>query len=1245
MSFYTALTGLNGSSADISATSNNIANVGTTGFKRSRAEFGDIFATSPLQNSSSSIGSGAILKGVKQQFTQGNIASSLNALDLAISGQGFFTLKPSLTSAQTVYTRNGSLNVDNDRYVVDSAGQYLVVYPVNEDGSVTAKDLLSAVPLQLPITSGDPKATSNISLGVNLPATAEVVTSRPEFTSGGYNFNPNDPNTFTNSTSITIFDDLGNPTIATMYFCKTQAASTSDPTNKFETKLVIGDTIIDPDLVSAVDDTGQQIFIDKFGAQTTSVPDDNYFIEGKGSALYKLDDLQQQVPSQAANIKGAQSTFDFGEEGDKLVEVVTDPMQFNATREAGLVTGSNVYWGKNFLTLNVDNGDQPVNIDIRPGQYNAAQLAAEVERAINEAYGDDRKIQIVKNVDDDLNINLFKLTADGTSDALDTPITVDLLGSSYVTDIEGISLTGASPDFTKEQFLAHSQARINEAMNNYAVKRTDDTLDKATILGVSTQLFGRTVGSAGNILNKTEIIPITHNTINSSNNLVNSNKFMVHSYFGNKPELTVYDSQIAAGDNGSGQSAVFNAAENTLTLTLANTTGLTANSKIRIAGNFATSESAIGNGNLNGREFTVSNVVDNKTIQINTTGLGFPDTDFVLTSGVAANTALNVLHSKSTNVEAFFEGAEKVYQDAPINFSSKKIVVREIGTAKHSYTNKDVIGKGATAGIFAFGNGSFGGATSLQTLGLSTGVKTSTDWVDEKNPPIKVNYDTVNQRLSFVVDRTVLGTGTNSNFNSFTVFGSSLATSTNNLGVPSNNDASEVLIRGGEVLFTNTFVADGEEIQLNDKRYGINVNYNSDTKDFTFSSGTTGEAIAANGALGVTETQKASNIEVGRYLLSTSDGSVVDTTDHFSGNNDLMGVGITKSDAVFTSGRGIAASPAQVVGAAAKEKLTEVFRLSSIGGENTFNVSVNGINGVIEVPPGFYVGSTLAEALQEKINQIADPNTGETVGGVVVKYDPNANNFTFTTGTTGDTSTIKVKGTTRLGLDDVPLGVGNVPKIFNLVQATNADGIALFVDASGNVVETPPENLVEGYFPLYIDEGELTFDKSGKLVSPKKNVHYEKQQEGFSISLDIDFGASTQFAQPFSVLSVDQDGFTSGRLDGLEIDAAGTIRANYTNGQNNPLGKIVLANFNNQNGLKQIGNATYVETAVSGSPQVGEAGAEGFGNILSGSLERSNVDITEELVNLITAQRNFQASAKAIETTTTLTQTIINIRQ
>ena len=1516
MSFYTALTGLNGSQADISATSNNIANVGTTGFKRSVAEFGDIFATSPLQNSSSSIGSGTILKGIKQQFTQGNIASSLNALDLAISGQGFFALKPSLTSAQTVYTRNGSLNVDNDRYVVDSAGQYLLTYPVNADGSVTAKDLQSAVPLQLPVTSGDPRATSNISLGVNVPAAADVVLARPEF-EAGYTFNPEDPNTFSNSTSITIFDDLGNPTIATMYFIKTQAATADDPTNKYDTRLVINDTVIDPDLVSAVNDTGSQIFVDRFGRQTTEVPDDTYFLEGKGSKLYKLDDLQQLLPSEPAKLTGEQTEFDFGEEGDRLVEIVTDPVQFNATRESG-DGNSRVYWGKNFLTVNVDNGDQPVNIDLHPGKYNAEQLAAEVQRAINAAYGDDSKIQIVQNVDDTLNINLFKLNQDGSSSGLTTPISVDLLESSYVSDVEQITLTGASPDFTQKQFLAHVQARINDSLNDYAVSRSDDSVNNATSLGVSTSLFARTKGGAMNtILDRTQILTFEHRTFSDGNsddvvdaddvtdaNMTTNDKHMVYSYYGKRPSLSVYDNKTQV--NSTGNTVVYNATENTMRIYFASDpTNISQNEKVRIAGDFATTET---NADIiNGREFTVNNKVATATppyIEINTTGLNFPDDGFTMTE-----TDLFVLSDESENVEAFFEGATNVYEGAEVNFNSKKIVLREKGDAvKHGYTNADVInrnggvsssalisggfntavtpaaitsggtgqpavpatvsataadisvvpaggenmtasitidgtgavtaialsggidykagqtvtidatsiagltsnvvftlpasqpvsstievtaaqitttsaaGTGMTATVVTDANGSptisLSGGTgyvvgdritlgtagalttpivmeitgtegdgifnikgaefdidrpvntvatdSMSILGLSSGAaerfsitsggiqpvgttvtgqsylvngaasttvsatvtvdtdgvvtvsnltgdlkvgdvvtisggglvsnvvltvtklndvtQTTTDWVDEKNPPIKVQYDAVNQRLEYTVERNILGTGTNSNFNSFSIYGSDAAEDTNNLGIPSRGDADEVLIRGGEVLSMESFVADGEEIQLNDKRYGIKVNYNSDTRSFTFASGTTGEAIDANEALGVSTDQSASSISIGRYNLSTMDGSVIDTTDYFSGDNHLLAVGTSKTDVTIDQPKGLASSPAIATGANAREDLTEVFRLSSADGENIFNVSVNGINGVIEVPSGFYVGTTLAEALEKRINQISDPETGRTVGGVTVRYSSEANNFVFETGTTGDDSTIKVKGSSRLGLDDVPLGVGSVPKVYNLVQATNENGELLYVDAEGNQTTTPPADQVDNYYPLYIDEGELTFDKTGKLVSPKNKVHYESQSGGVSVDLNIDFSESTQFAQPFSVLSVEQDGFTSGRLDGLEIDASGTVRANYTNGQNDPLGKIVLANFNNQNGLKQIGNATYVATAVSGDAQVGEAGAEGFGNILSGSLERSNVDITEELVNLITAQRNFQASAKAIETTTTLTQTIIQIR-
>ena len=1386
MSFYTALTGLNGSSADISATSNNIANVGTTGFKRSRVEFGDIFATSPLQNASSSIGSGTILKGSKQQFTQGNIAAALNALDLAISGQGFFALKPSLTSAQTVYTRNGSLNVNNDRYVVDSAGQYLLTYPVNTDGSVTAKDLDSAVPLQLPVTSGDPRATSDITLGVNVNAASDVVTDRAQF-QDGYSFDPNDPETFSNSTSITIFDDLGNPTIATVYFIKTQAASADDPTNKYDTRLVINDTIIDPDLVSAVDDAGNQVFVDRFGQQTTTIPDDNYFIEGKGSPLYKLDDLQTLVPSQPAKISGESSSFDFGEEGDKLVEIVTDPLQFKATRDAGNA-GSDSYWGKDFLLVNVDDSDQPVSIDLNPGFYNAEQLASEVERAINAAYGDDRKFQVEQNVDDTISLDFQRVGADGAVTQLSSPISVNLLGTagtSYISDLisadnSKFAITSTSPDFTKEELLAHSQVRINETLNAYARSSTDS-------LGVGALKFAKSTGEKiTTIYEYTQIVEMQR--VDDATD----KQYMVHSYYNKRPSLSVFtelEPVVAGPADGAGDTNLleYDATNNRIRLFVNDVTNFEAQRSVMLAGDhkFGTARS-----DLNGREFTINSATKyistdaaydaNNTnkgyIDIGTSGLAVSDSDFKVKSGDATVFALTSAAASEPKMEAYFEGAHAVYEGAEEQYSSGRIILREkqgttADTTKGAFVAIDkkidnatgnaalaadtlsllglnnlhhpvvlkepasitagktwqltlstggvdtvietaanvggAAGTGTAGDVFTALNakaadftaagysitydstsnpktftinrddmkdfsikkssassnpttqaldasitGKGGTYAGLTTTAVTTTIlaNSSVDWVDEKNPPVKVGYDEVNQRLKFEVDRTVLGSGTESNFNSFSVYGSSTQTGTNNLGLTNADNAPQVQIRGGEVLYGDAFVATGAEIQPNDKRYGIDVAYNSDLQNFTISSGTTGEAIAADGANNVTTDQKRSNIQIGRHTISATTGAKIDAAYNVDatiiggGDNSLFGLGATKDDFLFTAGTGLSAKPAQAIGASANEPLDTVFKLSTQNGDNVFNVSVNGISGIIEVPATSYVGTTLAEALQTRINQIVDPTTGDTIGGVTVSYSTASNSFTFSTGTTGSDSTIKVKGAARLGLDDVPLGVGSVPEIYNLVQATDADGVALYVDANGEVVTNPPENMVEGYYPLYIDEGELTFDKTGKLVSPKNLVHYEKQEEGLSISLDIDFSTSTQLAQPFSVLTVDQDGFTSGRLDGIEIDSSGTIRANYTNGQNNPLGKIVVANFNNQNGLKQIGNATYTETAVSGAPQVGEAGAEGFGTVLSGSLERSNVDITEELVNLITAQRNFQASAKAIETTTGLTQTIINIR-
>ena len=704
MSFYTALTGLNGAQAEIASTSNNIANVGTTGFKRSRAEFGDIFATSPLQNASSSIGSGTILKGVKQQFTQGNIASSLNALDLAVSGQGFFALKPSLTSTQTVYTRNGSFNVDNDRYVVDSAGQYLMTYPVNLDGSVTAKDLDSAVPLQLPVTSGEPKATGKIDLGVNVPADAPVVTQLSQF-EDGYTFDANDPNTYTNSTSITIFDDLGNPTIATIYFIKTQNASGDDPTNKYDTRLVINDTIIQPDLVKAVDDTEKQLFIDRFGNQTTEVPDDNYFLEGKGSPLYKLDDLKQQVSSQPATLRGEQSAFDFGEEGDKLVEIVTDPLLFKATREGGK-SDSDIFWGKDFLTVNVDDSDAPVSIDVRPGLYNAEQLAAEVERAINEAYGDDKKIQVYQNIDDKMTIDLFKLGADGSLSGLQNKIEIDILQDTSVSELMNLDVEGASPDFSREEFLSHTQTRINDELNDY-IYDADDTLGSgASALGVEGRLFTRTIGAAmSSIYTSPEVIEVTHKEEGSADNT----RFLSYSYFGDRPTLSVYDKKLALKGvtdgvlNASGKAVVYDNTQNTLTINVPADFGIPASSAIRLVGPI-TNATGDFETHLNGRELRVfensliepSGGTAYRSLRIDTSGLNLPESRFEL-----AETNLSILFETSQNLEAFVEGAVNPVEGAFETFNSKRIVVREIGSSAQRSTSQTTT---AAASAISFGD-------------------------------------------------------------------------------------------------------------------------------------------------------------------------------------------------------------------------------------------------------------------------------------------------------------------------------------------------------------------------------------------------------------------------------------------------------------------------------------------------------------------------------------------------------------
>jgi flagellar hook protein FlgE len=177
---------------------------------------------------------------------------------------------------------------------------------------------------------------------------------------------------------------------------------------------------------------------------------------------------------------------------------------------------------------------------------------------------------------------------------------------------------------------------------------------------------------------------------------------------------------------------------------------------------------------------------------------------------------------------------------------------------------------------------------------------------------------------------------------------------------------------------------------------------------------------------------------------------------------------------------------------------------------------------------------------------------------------------------------------------------------------------------------------------------QLTYSNVGVLTAPASGTFtlppYAPGNGAADIAMDANFSQSTQFGAEFGVNLLNQNGFTAGRLSSIDVDSSGVIFARFTNGRSEPLGQVALSNFSNTQGLRQLGDTSWGETFNSGDAIRGAGGTASFGLIQSGALESSNVDLTQQLVNMITAQRNFQANAQMISTADQVTQTIINIR-
>ena len=340
MSFNIALSGLNASQKHLDVTANNIANVNTIGFKGSRAEFADVYSSSVFANAKTTVGNGVQTAAVTQQFYQGALQTTNNALDLAIKGEGFFVTSGDQTSQERTYTRAGAFQVNDAGYVTTAQGEYLQVYQVNEDGTPKAVSLDSTSSLQIPSVAGKPTATSKVNASLNLPASGVAVDPA--------SFDPKDSDTYTSSTSVVIYDSLGQSHTVTQYFMKDSTAAATNP-NTWRLVTYMGDKPVN---ITGGTGTpaGAVLTFDSQGAKSSQTPT-TITTEALGT------------PGAGVITNGADGTQTFEVDFDNITQYAA-AFEVNSLSQNGSTVGqlTNVDIGKNGLVSATYSNGTTVNL-------------------------------------------------------------------------------------------------------------------------------------------------------------------------------------------------------------------------------------------------------------------------------------------------------------------------------------------------------------------------------------------------------------------------------------------------------------------------------------------------------------------------------------------------------------------------------------------------------------------------------------------------------------------------------------------------------------------------------------------------------------------------------------------------------------------------------------------------------------------------------------------------------------------
>ncbi len=985
MSLYTSMTGLNAATTQLDVTSNNIANSQTTAFKTSVANFGNIFASSALQNAATTVGQGVTLTSVTQDNSQGNIVQSNNSLNMAVSGSGFFPMISS-DGLQQVYTRDGEFQLNSQFQVVNASGQKLLASSVDSTGNANVN---SRTVLTIPQTTvGQANATSTLNLGINFPSSANVITSA---------FSPNDPSTYNYSNAMTVYDGSGNNYLATIYYVKTQNASQTSPSNKWQTYVQVGGNVVQPGLQQATNAAGEPLYVNKYGQTQPYSAVKNELVNGT-TEMFNLDQLTNTKTSLAAATSGGAQTFNFDSLG-----------------------GTN---GQNSLVQQAQSFVSQVM------QKNPGYVAA------------------TNSTPESGSTNLFSIQVDGTADAIPLDLTWPPGPSQPIVP----NADGSMPPSSGFAYWVTTQ--------------------KPTPISITPQLFSQYVTDQMQALSA------------------------------GQKSFT-----FGSGTDGTGVASDANAK---LTFTL-NPPGKAA---LTVPVNLGFDPTVTGTGNNVGYSNTVSpsQAAVNVQNQLN----------------AASQAAYQALSGNATATSGW-----TTYAVAYSPLSQQFMITPSDTASAAGATLIDI--KGQTGNVFGIPSTS----------------------------------------------------------------------------VPLNSSAYQIMPNGASPVLANQ------------QRFGMTYTFNAASQSYTLTSGTTGDTSSV-------QISGVSNSASTLFGLSP-DGAKVNTE---------------SQNAV----RGLPSTPAVVTGSPVT--ITDPSSFAVDTSNNTFNVTVGTVKGVVVVAPGTYSSTSFAQALQNGINNMGD-GQGATVNGVKVSFDPTSNCFSVTTGTTGSSAFLAVSSNnSQWGFSSAPSGNGSTSTWIQptqYVDSSSGTPQPQYITAAGQETSSSAGfSTLPQWSPIYLTKGQLTFNTNGQLSSPLSPMPLSTvflSNGAGSLSIKVNYANSAQVSSnTFAVGSQSQDGKPEGSLQGLTIASDGLVTAAYSNGTQQNIAKISLANFSNPSGLQQLGNSEYLRTATSGNPTLGTAGSAGYGTIQSGATESSNVNLTTELVNLITEQRNFQANSKAIETSGRMTDAIINMQ-